>query len=218
MNIASWRERVGYQAALLGVVALAASAALGLANQQTQAPIAAAEARDLQDSLRQVLPAERFDNDLLRDTVTIQAGHGPMLVYRALRGGAFSGAVFRMSPRGYAGPIHLVIGVDQDGRILGVRVTRHSETPGLGDKIELAKDDWIRDFEGKTLSEPKPERWQVKKDGGDFDQFAGATITPRAVVKGVREGLEFFAAHRAEIASGQPASSAAASAAEEKTQ
>jgi electron transport complex protein RnfG len=217
MNLAGLRDRVGYQAALLGVVALAASAALGLANQQTRAPIAAAQARDLQDSLRQVLPPERFDNDLLEDAMQIEDGRAGTLVYRATLGGAFSGAVFRVGGRGYAGPIDLVMAVDPDGTVLGVRVTRHTETPGLGDKIEAAKDDWIRDFEGKSLERPAPERWQVKKDGGDFDQFAGATITPRAVVTAVRQGLEFYAAHRAEIAAGRPAAAVAAARGGERT-
>jgi electron transport complex protein RnfG len=209
MKLADLRSRVGYQAGLLGAVALAATAALGLANQQTKEPIAIAQARDLQDSLRQVLPSDRFDNDLVRDTIDVKGNHGSTLVYRASLGGEFSGAVFGVSGRGYAGPIDLVMAVDKDGTVLGVRVTRHTETPGLGDKIEAAKDDWIHDFEGKSLGAPAPQRWQVKKDGGDFDQFAGATITPRAVVKAVRQGLEFYAAHRETIAaSGPPAASA----------
>jgi electron transport complex protein RnfG len=85
-----------------------------------------------------------------------------------------------------------MMGVDRDGHVLGVRVLKHTETPGLGDKIEPAKDDWIRAFEHKFLGDPPPEKWAVKKDGGVFDQFSGATITPRAVVKAVKGGLEFF--------------------------
>jgi electron transport complex protein RnfG len=218
MNLAALRDRVSYQALLLGVVALAASAALGLANQQTSAPIAAALARDLQDSLVQVLPADSFDNDLLRDAVTINAERGPVLVYRAFKDGAPTGVVFRMSGRGYAGPIELVMGVDMQGTVLGVRITKHGETPGLGDKIEAAKDDWVRDFDGKSLTNPKPDRWQVKKDGGDFDQFAGATITPRGVVKAVRQGLDFFAARRTEIGFAAQAATSAPAPAEEKPQ
>lgn len=196
MNIAALRSRIGYQAALLGAVALLASAALEIAHRQTRVPIAAAEARDLQDSLAQVLPEGSFDNDLLADAVHVTGSAGPVEVYRAFKDGRLQAVVFRGGARGYAGPIDLVMGVDLQGRVLGVRVTRHTETPGLGDKIEVAKDDWIRDFEGKSLGSPPAERWQVKKDGGAFDQFAGATITPRAVVKAVREGLAFFTAHR----------------------
>jgi len=92
-----------------------------------------------------------------------------------------------------------MMSVDMEGRLLGARVIKHAETPGLGDKIEIAKAKWILDFNGKSLSDPPPEKWGVKKDGGVFDQFAGATITPRAVVKAVKSGLEFFAAHREEI-------------------
>jgi len=103
---------------------------------------------------------------------------------------------FETVGQGYGGAIRVLLGVDKDGRILGARVLAHTETPGLGDKIEVDRDDWILDFDGKSLGEPPPERWAVKKDGGDFDQFSGATITPRAVVKSVKQGLELFAAHR----------------------
>jgi electron transport complex protein RnfG len=216
VKLADLRDRVGYQAGLLGVVALAAAAALAFAHQQTREQIAAAQVRDLQDSLHQVLPPEHFDNDLVRDAIDVKDAQGSTLVYRATLGGRFTGAVFRVSGRGYAGPIELVMAVNEGGTVLGVRVMRHTETPGLGDKIEAANDDWVRDFEGKSLEHPVPARWQVKKDGGAFDQFAGATITPRAVVKAVRQGLEFYAAHRTEIAAGQPAS--ASTHAEETTQ
>jgi electron transport complex protein RnfG len=100
--------------------------------------------------------------------------------------------VFQVTGYGYAGRILCMMGVDREGRILGVRVLKHAETPGLGDKIEPAKADWIHRFEGKSLGNPPPEQFAVKKDGGVFDQFAGATITPRAVVKAVKGGLEFF--------------------------
>ena len=89
--------------------------------------------------------------------------------------------------------------VDSDGRTLGVRVLKHSETPGLGDKIEVKKVPWVKSFDGKSLVDPALEKWAVKKDGGIFDQFAGATITPRAVVKAVKGGMDFFTAHKAEI-------------------
>jgi electron transport complex protein RnfG len=90
----------------------------------------------------------------------------------------------------------VLLGVDADGRVLGARVLSHAETPGLGDKIEVARDDWILSFDGKSLGEPPRERWAVRKDGGDFDQFSGATITPRAVVSAVKSGLELFATQR----------------------
>jgi len=104
--------------------------------------------------------------------------------------------VFKVFGKGYGGEIVVLMAVDKAGTLLGARVLRHTETPGLGDKIEAAKSDWIDGFAGRKLD---GTMWAVKKDGGDFDQFAGATITPRAVVKAVKEGLETFARHRAEI-------------------
>ncbi len=200
MKLLGMRDTVGYQAGSLGAVALVASVALALANHHTHAPIAAAEAQDLQSSLSQVLPANFSDNDLLNDTVTLSDAAGaPVKVYRARKGGAVQGVIYQVTGKGYAGPIAIVMSVDRAGTILGVRVTRHTETPGLGDKIETAKSDWVLGFNGKSLGQSASQRWAVKKDGGEFDQFTGATITPRAVVKAVKQGLEFFAAHRTEL-------------------
>ncbi|MGB0126243.1 MAG: electron transport complex subunit RsxG [Rhodocyclaceae bacterium] len=199
MNLETIRSRIDYQTASLALVALLVSAALALTHVSTHEPIAAAEARDLQASLGQVLPEGFFDNVLIEDTVRVETPKGPVTVYRARKAGAVQGVVYQMGNPGYSGTITLVMGVDRDGRILGVRVTKHTETPGLGDKIEAAKGDWVLAFNGKHLGDPAPERWAVKKDGGVFDQFAGATITPRAVVKTVKEGLDFFAAHREQL-------------------
>jgi electron transport complex protein RnfG len=96
----------------------------------------------------------------------------------------------------------VLVGIDRTGMLLGARVLKHNETPGLGDKIDLAKSPWILSFDGLSLATLPAAQWAVKKDGGVFDQMAGATITPRAVVKAVKEGLDFFAAHRAEILRG----------------
>lgn len=196
------REQLAYQPVLLGIVALAASAALTAASSATSGAIAEAQARDLRDSLAQVLPQGFADNDFLHDTVSIEHDGKPVTIYLARKAGSVAGAVFKVAERGYAGEIQLLMAVGADGRTLGVRVIRHSETPGLGDKIEAGKSDWAKDFSGKSLGDPAPERWAVKKDGGVFDQFAGATITPRAVVKAVKGGLMFFAGHRAQILGG----------------
>jgi electron transport complex protein RnfG len=107
-----------------------------------------------------------------------------------------------LSGNGYAGAVECIMGVDRTGRITGVRVIKHRETPGLGDKIEAVKSRWIFAFEGKYLGDPPAEKWAVKKDGGVFDQFAGATITPRGVVKAVKGGLEFFEQNRAQLLDG----------------
>lgn len=199
MDFASFREKIGYQPLLLGSFALLASGALAWASNATGAAIAAAEAKDLRDSLSEVLPAGLADNDFLKDTVDLDRDGKTVTIYRARRAGQVSAALFKVAERGYAGDIQVLMAVDMDGRTLGVRVLKHSETPGLGDKVDVRKDPWIRGFDGRSLGDPGPNQWAVRKDGGVFDQFAGATITPRAVVRAVRGGLEFFAAHRAEI-------------------
>jgi electron transport complex protein RnfG len=198
MSLEQMRGKLFYQGLLLGAVALLTSAALALASHVTEADIKAAEAADLKQSLTQVLPGT-YDNDLLKDTVTLPGKDGDVLVYRARHAGKVEAVVYRMIGHGYAGALVCVMGVSREGKILGVRVIKHAETPGLGDKIDPAKSDWIHSFEGKWLGEPVAEKWAVKKDGGVFDQFAGATITPRGVVKAVKRGLEFFEQNRAAL-------------------
>lgn len=198
MKLDALRTKLGYQTVLLGSVVLLTSAALAVASRSTEADIQAAAARDLQASLAQVLPG-KYDNDLLADTVLIAAPEGETKVYRARRAGRVEAVVFQTVARGYAGPIVCIMGVTRDGRLLGVRVLKHTETPGLGDKIEPAKDPWIHAFEGRSLADPATDKWAVKKDGGVFDQFAGATITPRAVVRAVKAGLDLFARERANM-------------------
>lgn len=193
------RERIPYHGGLLGVVCMLTSAALISAAVLTGPAIERAAQNDLQMSLMQVLPPGLADNDLLQDTVAIEDQGQRVTVYRGRKAGALSAVVFQRSARGYAGDIVVLIGVDVAGTVTGVRVLKHAETPGLGDKIEPAKADWIHGFEKKSLQNLPLARWGVRKDGGEFDQFAGATITPRAVVKAVKEGLQFYAAHRAEI-------------------
>ena len=199
MNFESFREKIAYQPILLGVFALLASGALAWASSATGEAIAAAEAKDLRDSLSEVLPAGLADNDFLKDILEIDKDGKPVTIYRARKEGVVKAALFKVAERGYAGEIQILMAVDSEGKTLGVRVLKHSETPGLGDKIEVKKDQWIKSFNGKSLGDPAPEKWAVKKDGGVFDQFAGATITPRAVVKAVKGGMDFFTAHKAEI-------------------
>lgn len=199
MNFESIREKIAYQPILLGVFALLASGALAWASSATGDAIAAAEAKDLRDSLSEVLPAGLADNDFLKDTVDLKNGEKTVTIYRARREGVVKAALFKVAERGYAGDIQVLMAVGSDGKTLGVRVLKHSETPGLGDKIEVKKDPWVKSFDGKSLGDPAPEKWAVKKDGGIFDQFAGATITPRAVVKAVKGSMDFFTAHKAEI-------------------
>ena len=119
----------------------------------------------------------------------------------ALRAGQPIAAIVpSISNAGYGGAIQLLVGIDLTGRIIAVRVISHRETVGLGDKIEIAKSDWIEAFSKRSLSNPAPKHWAVKADGGIYDQFTGATITPRAVVNQVAATLQFFADERAALA------------------
>lgn len=203
MELSILRENLAYQGLLLGAAALVTSALLVLADRVTAPAIEAAEARDLMASLTQVLPGG-FDNELLADKVAVPGPDGEVTVWRARRTGVINGVVFKVTGKGYAGPIVCLLGLDPGGKVLGVRVLKHAETPGLGDKIEPAKGDWIHAFAGRFLGDPPLERWGVKTDGGVFDQFTGATITPRAVIAAIRGGLELFAAERERMLAGAP--------------
>lgn len=195
-----YRKRIGYQAILLGGFSTLATALLVAGNIATREPILERQKEDLLDSLAQVVPADHYDNDLLAEPLQIPNDRGePLTVYRGTRDSQVSALAWEISGQGYAGEVRLILGVDAGGNILGVRVLSHAETPGLGDKIEAGKSDWILKFDGLSLGDPPAERWGVKKDGGRFDQFSGATITPRAVVGAIKEGLEFFANHRDEL-------------------
>lgn len=195
------QERPDYSTYLLAAAGLVASLVLGLGDLSTKGTIHERQKDDLLATLGQVIPDDIHDNDLLSDVIEVAdetpGGLGKTDVYVARHGTGITGVAFRMvAPGGYSGPITLVVGLDETGEILGVRVVAHTETPGLGDKIEVTKSNWIQAFVGRSLDNTIPERWRVKKDGGDFDQFAGATITPRAVVSGIGRGLEFFSRHR----------------------
>ncbi|TNC88535.1 MAG: electron transport complex subunit RsxG [Thalassolituus sp.] len=157
-------------------------------------------------ALNQLVPTSSYDNDLLNDTLTVDSRFnqqllGPLpenaLIYRARNDGEVSAVILpAVAPDGYTTSIDLIVGVNRDGTLAGVRVVAHRETPGLGDKIEARKSDWITSFTGKSLQNPVAEQWAVRKDGGEFDQFTGATITPRAVVRAVKRALLFFDMHR----------------------
>jgi Na+-translocating ferredoxin:NAD+ oxidoreductase subunit G len=193
----TYRKRIGYQAGLLGGFTLIAAALLVLGDLSTRETIALRKAEDLKASLAEVIPPAIHDNDLLADPLTLEGPDGaPIVVYRALEGLQVTGLAYRVSGIGYAGKIEMLIGLDAAGTILGTRVLSHAETPGLGDKMEVSKGDWILAFNGLSLGNPPTERWKVKKDGGDFDQFTGATITPRAILAALQGGLELFAKHR----------------------
>ncbi|CUW40491.1 Electron transport complex protein rnfG [Magnetospirillum sp. XM-1] len=190
-------------ATILGVFCAGFGVALALTDDITKAPIKERALEDKMNSLGQVIPRAIHDNNPVTDTVKVAnpaaGGHGGTAeteVYRATKDGKVVAIAYEYNASGgYGGPIKLMMGIAPDGKLLGVRVISHKETPGLGDKIDAAKTDWITRFSGLSLSNPPVDKWKVKKDGGQFDQFSGATITPRAVVGGIRQGLEFFAAN-----------------------
>lgn len=190
---------------LLGLVALLAAGLLAGVMHLTRERIAEADRQAELRALAAVLPPERYDNDPLEDGIGVAApawlgSPAPLRVWRARRGGAPVQLVLEtVAPDGYAGPIRLLVGVAADGRIEGVRVTAHRETPGLGDGIEAGRSNWIERFDGRALGDPPAVRWTVRREGGDFDAFTGATITPRAVIHALRRCLQFVEKHGAAL-------------------
>ena len=187
---------------LLWLFAVVGALLVGSTLLQTEERIVDNERRVLLRNLYALIPADQLDNDIATDTLELEPStrlgtSEPALLYRARKAGEPVAVVFNsVAPGGYSGNIHLLIGVYHDGRIAGVRVIKHSETPGLGDAIETRKSDWILGFDGRSLADPVVENWKVKRDGGEFDQITGATITPRAIVKAVKNTLDYFAANR----------------------
>jgi electron transport complex protein RnfG len=124
----------------------------------------------------------------------------PKQVFIATKDNQPVAALIRTSTfKGYSGEIRLLVGINKDGKVAGVRINSHTETPGLGDKIQTNKSDWIYSFNGKEYQESAAAKWEVKKNGGDFDAFTGATITPRAVVHAVEDVLIYFEKHKATL-------------------
>jgi len=179
--------------------------------ESTADRIAENERAYLLRTLTDVLPEDGYDNPVHEDFITVTdpellGTDAPVTVYRAReRGEPVAVAMTPVAPGGYSGPIKLLVGIRADGTLSGVRAVSHRETPGLGDKIEVERNDWILGFEGRSLGDPPREQWAVRRDDGVFDQFTGATITPRAVVSAVRDALIYFEAHRDELFARPPA-------------
>jgi electron transport complex protein RnfG len=177
---------------------------LALVYAQTEERIKDNQRQALLKQLNEIVAAERYDNILDQRLITLPTDafntKKPVQVYLATQAEKAVAAVFMITTmRGYSGAITLLVGVNHDQTISGVRVVAHRETPGLGDKIDLAKSDWIQNFQHKSLHNPEASRWAVKKDQGDFDQFTGATITPRAVVATVKQVLQWSQQHFDEL-------------------
>ena len=188
---------------LISAALLAAFAGLGTALvmvtfEATKDKIEASEKANLLRNLNNIIPPESYSKNLLDNKLLVPASSKlgqkePTIIYQAWQGETPVAVAFSIiSNEGYSGEIKLLIAIKANGHVSGVRVISHKETPGLGDKIEIAKDDWILSFNDKYLIESVTAQWKVKKDGGSFDQFTGATITPRAVVNAVFKALDYF--------------------------
>lgn len=188
--------------AVLLVFAVVGTAILAATFDATRPAIEHNEQQAKLALISQVLPATLHDNDLLSTVQNLPADdllgtHAPSSAWIARRRGEPTGLVLEaIAPDGYSGEIALLIGINAQGFVTGVRVTAHHETPGLGDYIEIAKSRWIDQFTGKSLAKPPESRWKARKDGGYFDARAGATITPRAVIKAVKSALDYFSRHQ----------------------
>jgi electron transport complex protein RnfG len=201
------RKTPAYLAVLLGLFSLVGAGLLTTAQQMTSEAIAARQKDDLLTSLALVMPRSLYDNDPVGESYGLSDAAGAAhAIYPARSRGRIVANAWQVTGQGYGGSIDILLGVAADGSLLGVRVLHHAETPGLGDKIDAGKTKWVLSFDGLSFARLPREQWAVKKDGGHFDQFSGATITPRAVVKAVKEGLEFFEANKARLLAPAPAS------------
>ena len=190
---------------LLALFALLCTGLVAVVNQQTFDEIKLQQQKELMGILHQLIPDELHDNELTAQCTLLQnkealGTEDALPAYIATAAGKpVAIALEAIAPDGYNGNIKLIVGINTQGEVLGVRTLSHQETPGLGDKIELRKSDWVTKFVGKVLTSEDDKQWQVQKDGGDFDQFTGATITPRAYVKAVKRAVWYFTQHQAEI-------------------
>ncbi|MFO8025518.1 electron transport complex subunit RsxG [Thiohalophilus sp.] len=198
-------KHMAISAILLGSFAVIGAGLVAWIHQQTAPTITANEQAALLRNLHSLVPPEKHDNKLTRDTIQVRdeallGTPKPVTVYRARKEEEPVTAILNViAPDGYGGPINLLVAIRYNGELAGVRVINHRETPGLGDAIEADRSDWIHSFEGKSLDNPDPAGWKVEKDSGEFDQFTGATVTPRAVVKAVHNALKYYQQHREQL-------------------
>lgn len=184
---------------VLGAFAVVGVALVAVTHAATAERIAINDRMTMLKKLEAIVPAGSIGNDPIADRIEVQSqdllGAASTNVYRVRKDGEPVAVVLNpIVPDGYAGPIKLLVAVMKDGTLGGVRVVSHHETPGLGDKIEEQRSDWVLGFTGKSLSNPTEDKWKVKRDGGVYDQFTGATISPRSIVKAVANTLRFVQA------------------------
>ena len=188
-------KKISSTAAAMIIFSLLASTALSISYFVTKTPIEESDARAKRIFLNQIIPSNLYDNNLVKDTISVEPN--PLIgnkknidIYRAKKNNQVIAVIIEtIAPDGYSGEIKTLVGIDQEDKILGVRVITHKETPGLGDYIEIEKSQWIKNFDLKSLDKMTEKEWAVKKDGGDFDYVSGATITPRAVIKSTYKSL-----------------------------
>ena len=188
-------KKISSTAAAMIIFSLLASTALSISYFVTKTPIEESDARAKRIFLNQVIPSNLYDNNLVKDTISVEPN--PLIgnkknidIYRAKKNNQVIAVIIEtIAPDGYSGEIKTLVGIDQEDKILGVRVITHKETPGLGDYIEIEKSQWVKNFDLKSLDKMTEKEWTVKKDGGDFDYVSGATITPRAVIKSTYKSL-----------------------------
>ena len=199
-------KSIRFNSLVLGIFALITATLLSFTYEGTKDRIAEAKREAAKRALLEIIPLTRHDNDILTDTVKVPEEYLSTLgiedgeINLARSNNKITAIIIpTIAPDGYSGKIQMLVGMNIDGTVAGVRVISHNETPGLGDKIDLKKNDWILNFDGKSLINPKPELWKVKKDKGSFDQLTGATITPRAVITQVLKTLQYFKQDKARL-------------------
>jgi len=200
MNTTMFRSGV-----TLAVIAAICTAMVALTYRLTAERIVANEQAWLERSLQPALSGLFYDSGVTESKIIIPPPHElpgseTAIIYRVYAEDAPVAALFIVSARdGYAGPIRILAGIDTMGVVTGVHVLEHGETPGLGDRVESTKSDWVKQFNGRSLLDPEPTGWAIKGDGGQFDQLTGASVTPRAIIKAIKETLLYFEAHSEQI-------------------
>ena len=189
-------------AAGLAAFAVFSAGLVALTLDLTRERIQTNEDLHLLSRLHEVVPPDLIDNNLHEDTLVVEddpllGQQEPVTIYRGRREGEPAMVILPVvAPDGYNSPIHLLVGIRADGTLTGIHVTRHNETPGLGDGIDSRKSDWHKQFRGRSLDDPSREGWKTRRDNGEFDALTGATISPRAVVQAVRKALLYFEHNR----------------------
>lgn len=203
------RKAIEKNAKLLALFAIGCTALVAVIDILTRDTIAKQQQQNLIKTLSQLVDPSLHDNDMTQSCIVLtheSLGTAPQKAYLAFKNNIpVAAAITATAPDGYNGNINLLVGVSTDNKITGVRTLKHQETPGLGDKIETRKSDWILSFNGKSMDSDDDSRWAVQKEGGMFDQFTGATITPKAVVNATKRTLIYFNEHQTAIFSSENA-------------